>query len=176
MADSPRPQDDGFALAELIGSVALLLLGIVALIGALMAQTALNEHARNITWAMNDATRVMERLRLQNSGDACAATNVNPPAGFASWDAWLADTTANGGGGKSLQPNPAANERVVPTTTGTDPRQVTIAICWRHRNRTLGECDWDGTQLIPNELLVMPNDTAAIDSPAMLTTLITCRQ
>jgi len=180
----------------LIGG-AILALAITALLGAFVGQLALNEHARNMTLAINDANRVMEQLRLRNT-NPCATDGTgligvdttpptpNPAAGYASWDAWLADAGVNGGGGKSVLPNPAVNELIAVTCrnqTDTancvatdDPIRVTVAVCWRHRNRTLGECDWNGASLVPNEGLPMPNDSTAIDSPAMLSTLMTCRQ
>jgi type II secretory pathway pseudopilin PulG len=177
---------DGFTLAEvLLGGMALAV-AMAAILGAYLGQVTLNEHARNLSVAVQDANRVMERLRQQNS--PCVGTS-NPsaaaPAGFASWDAWLNDTGATGGGGKSILPTPAANELITVTTqnaAGTgppganeNPIRVTVAVCWRHRNRTLGECTWNNVNLVADEAVPMPADTNVIDSPAMLTTLVTCR-
>jgi hypothetical protein len=92
---------------------------------------------------------------------------VTPPAGFAGWDAWLADPSAAGGGGKSIQPNPAANELVVVSTQGVVPLTVVVAVCWRHRERVIGECTWNGAALAAN-----PGVT---ESPAMLSTVMMCR-
>ncbi|MBI3323989.1 MAG: type II secretion system protein [Candidatus Omnitrophica bacterium] len=174
-----REQNErAFTLAELIIGAAVLAIAITALLGAFIGQTTLNEHARNLTWAINDANRVMERIRQVNSGAGCVsptagATAVTECGGAAcaDWDAWL---TANGG--KSIQPDPANNERVVVTPGVGDPLQVTVAVCWRHRGRIIGECRANGAGLIEDEALVVPNDSNAIDSPAMLTTLMTCRQ
>lgn len=61
--------------------------------------------------------------------------------------------------------------------TTFDPLRVTVSVCWRHRERTIGECGWNGAALIPDDTLNVAGDTASvIDSPAMLTTLVTCRQ
>lgn len=116
------------------------------------------------------------------------------------WNTWM--TTGNPGAPKSFQPDPDTNERIVVTcqasdgssycpstqmgsewhapdavATAEDPIRVTVAVCWRHRQRTIGECRWDGAALIPDDTLNVAGDTASvIDSPAMLTTLVTCRQ
>ena len=187
----------GFTLVELLIGAAMLALAIVALLGAFIGQSALNEHARNLTWAINDANRVMERLREQNTGAACAQPDARAP-GFTSWDAWLADTTAAGGGGKSVQPNPAVNERIVVTCrdnttlaycgttdqisanewrtqgidTNFDPIQIAVAVCWRHRGRTIGECTWNAGALTANDA----DADGVVESPAMLSTVMTCRR
>lgn len=166
----------GFTLVELVIGVTILVIGIVAMLGAVVSQVTLNEQARNLSWALNDAQRVMERIRQQNSGAGCTTPSAAAPTGFASWDAWLADTSASGGGGKSIQPTPATNELIVLTTSGTDPLTMTVAVCWRHRDRVLGECRWTGSALVADESLVVANDTSAIDSPAMLSTAMTCRK
>ena len=154
--------------------VALLVFGLVAILGVYYSQNVLNEHARNLTLAQNDAGRVLERIREQNVG--CSSPSASAPTGFASWDAWLADASDVGGGGKSIQPDPTTNELVVITTSGTDPIHVTVAVCWRHRERTIGECAWsEATGLSADESITMPSDTDAIDSPAMLATAMTCR-
>ena len=174
----------GLTLVELVMVAAILGIGIAALIGAFVSQMALNEHARNMAWAMNDANRVMERLRQLNTN--CETPSGSAPsecgagaAACADWDDWLESDAA---GGKNLQPNPAVNELVVVTcrnqantevcAVGTDdPILVTVAVCWRHRSRTIGECDWDGTQLTANDA----DGDGVIESPAMLSTLMTCR-
>lgn len=173
----------GLTLIELIISAAVLAIAITALFGAFLGQTVLNEHARNVSWAMNDANRVMERLRQQNTG--CSTPTSAAPAGFPGWDGWLADTSTSGGGGKSLPQNPAVNELIVVTcqnrtgtaacTSGTDPVRLTVAVCWRHRNRTLGECAWSGTQLTVSEGSNGFASNGVIESTAMLSTLMTCR-
>ena len=159
---------------ELVVGVAFMLIAIAAMLGAFWTQMTLNEHARNRTWASNDASRVMERVRQQNTGAACVAPSLAAPAGFATWDAWLADTTVNGGGGKSVQPDPGVNELVVVTPQGSDPVTITVAICWRNRSRTLGECTWNGAALSADP--GAGGNPAITESPVMLSTLVTCRR
>ncbi len=65
-------------------------------------------------------------------------------------------------------------------TTTFNPLRVTVAVCWRHRGRTIGECGWNGAALTSTAAdeaaNTVPNDTANVfESPAMLTTLVTCR-
>ncbi|MBI3331241.1 MAG: hypothetical protein HYZ96_03920 [Candidatus Omnitrophica bacterium] len=163
-------QRSGLTLVELLVGAAVLAVAIAALLGAFLGQLTLNEHARRMSWAANDASRVMEQLRRQNSGGACTIPSANAPGGFGSWDAWLADTTANGGGGKSIQP--VADELVVVTPVGNNPLTVTVAVCWRHRSRILGECTGAGA-LAPNP--GAGGDPLVTESPAMLATLLTCR-
>jgi Tfp pilus assembly protein PilV len=169
---APASADAGLTLVELMVGAAILVIGIVALLGAFLSQITLNEHSRNLTMAINDANRVMERMRQQNTSGACLAPSVAAPAGFATWDAWLADMGAAGGGGKSVQPTPAVNELVVISNTGSDPIQVTVSICWRQRERVLGECTWNGAALVPGDT----NGDGIITAPATLSTLLSCRR
>ncbi|MDP3703108.1 MAG: hypothetical protein Q8R78_01795 [Candidatus Omnitrophota bacterium] len=171
-----------------LGGMALSV-AIAAILGAYIGQLTLNEHARNLSVAIQDANRVIERIRQQNTSAAGCTTapSALPPGGFATWDVWLDDTSPTGGGGKSIypDPNPAVNEPhelVVltsqnrdgsPLLAGANPIRVTAAVCWRHRNRTLGECTWSGTSLSANP--GAGGDPLATESPAMLTTLVTCR-
>lgn len=198
----------GFTLVELIIGAAMLAIAITALLGAFLGQVTLNEHARNLTWAINDANRVMEQLRLRNTSSCAGEGNTEPtalPPGFTSWDDWLESAA---GGGKSIQPTPNVNERIAvtcqdnatpanrcgtvgaPAQVGTDeipgfypaantpydPIRVTVAVCWRHRGRTLGECAWDGAQLTPNDAAPVGDGDGVIESPAILSTLMTCRR
>ena len=78
---------DGFTLVEMLMGVAIISIVAVALLGAFLGQSYLRTNARNLTAAMGDATRVMEFIRQQNVG--CAIPSARPPAGSASWDAWL---------------------------------------------------------------------------------------
>lgn len=205
----------GFTLVELLIGAAILVTAIVALLGAFLGQVTLNEHARNLTWAVNDANRVMEQVRQQNSGSGCTTPTAvppssagcpGPPAGTClRWDQWLASTTpGTGGGGKSVQPSPNVNELIVVTcqdqdggaaasdhcergsqvgtgewtghpdgtATTFDPIRLTVAVCWRHRGRVLGECTWNGATLQANDA----DGDGVIESSAMLSTLMTCRQ
>lgn len=163
-------------LVELLMGVLVLLIAIISLFGVFSGSSLLNEQSRHRAWAMTDASRVMERLRQQNTDAACNAPSVapppNPPGGnFVSWDAWLADAGANGGGGKTLLPDPA-NELVAMSSSGVDPLTVTVAICWRLRSRVYGECQWIGNQLVPQDA----DGNLIITSPVMLSTVMTCRR
>jgi hypothetical protein len=155
-------------------AVALLVVAIASLLWAMLGQVTMNEFSRTHAWATNDASRVMEQLRRQHSGGSCVSPSIAPPLGFVTWDAWLADTGAGGGGGKSVQPDPAANELVVVSSTGSDPLTVAVAVCWRHRARVIGECTWNGAVLDDNP--AAGGDPVLTESPAMLLTLLTCRQ
>lgn len=168
----PAAWGRGLTLVELMVGSVLLALGIASLLWALLSQVTANEFSRMRAWATNDASRVMEQLRQQNSG-GCSSPSVTPPAGFGNWDAWLADTGATGGGGKSVQPNPGVNELVVVSATGVDPLTVSAAVCWRHRDRVIGECTWNGAALAENP--GVGGNPLLTESPAMLSTLMTCR-
>jgi len=163
----------GFTLVELVLVAILLGIGIAALLGVFISHMTLNEHARNVAWVMQDANRVMERLRQVNTD--CDTPTVAVPSecgtgneACADWDEWLESTT---GGGKNLRPDPSRNESVVVSSSGSDPLAIAVAVCWRHRSRTLGECTWDGTQLTSDDA----DGDGVIESPAMLSTLMTCR-
>lgn len=165
-----------FTLVELLVGAVMLIMILSSLLVAFQGQAVLNEHHRNRSWAVNDASRVMERIRRLNIG--CATPTVAQPAecggACASWDAWVA--AAAGGGGKSFQPNPG-NERVVVSNPnpGGDPLQVTVAACWRHRNRTIGECSFAGGVLTAADGANGYAFNGIIESPAMLSTVMTCR-
>ena len=170
---SPRLRTSGFTLVELMVGAGVLVVAVVALLSTFATQLTVTANTQNLDEAMNDATRVMEALRRQNSNAACAAPSATAPVGFATWDAWLANTGVTGGGGKSIQPTPNTNELVVVTAAGADPLTVTVAVCWRGRNRTIGECTWNGAALARNP--GAGGDLAVTESPAMLSTVLTCR-
>ena len=196
-----RLRRSGFTLIELLIGIMMLTVAITALLGAFLGQSVLNEHARNLTWAMNDASRVMEQLRQQNTSGACGTPTTVPPAACGgacmSWDDWLESAA---GGGKSLQPNGNSIEQIFVTcqdsvtlvpcgrvdqvgagewssqanNTNYDPLRVAVAVCWQHRNRTIGECAWNAG---PQTLTANDADgSGVIDSPATLSTFITCRR
>lgn len=187
-----RLKSEGFTLAEIVLGAMVLAVAAAAILGAYVGQVTLNEHARNLSLAIQDANRIIERIREGNA--SCGANPVRVDAlsltGFATWNAWLADTmTVTGGGGKSIQPDPNNNEFVAVTcqdnTTGApeadcqsppDPLRVTVAVCWRHRGRIIGECN-NATPLTPGDGQGSGPHLigGVIESPAMLTTLVTCR-
>lgn len=188
----------GLTLVEvMIGTFTLSIIA-AAILGAYMGQVTLNEYARNLSLATQDISRVIEQIRRENVG--CTMPEVMP-AGVTSWDAWLQAQAP----GKTI-PVPAAQERIVVTcshrdgaafgvcgngnqvgatewssaagTTNFNPLSVTVAVCWRQRGRTIGECAFNaGTgALTPADGSNGPNTAVGvIESPAMITTLVTCR-
>lgn len=210
----------GFTLIEFVLATLTLVVAATAILGAYVGQVTLNEHARNLSLAIQDASRVIEQIRVRNTtpcqGQGGTEPTVfpppvlpPPPPNYATWNAWLAaPAAAGGGGGLSLGTQP---ERLVVTCqdnasgalcgsggavpqvspnelsggfapnhpggdTSHDPIRVTVAVCWRHRNRTIGQCRWSGGTLVPDSSVPFPNDTTnVIESPAMLTTIVTCR-
>ena len=187
----------GFTLVEILLGGLTLATVTAAILGAYVGQVTLNEHARNLALAIQDANRVIEQIRQQNAACLGAPPSVIP-TGVTSWNAWLEAQAP----GKSLgAPTPNINERIVVTcshrngpasglcgqtnqvgsgewakaagNSSFDPLRVVVTVCWRHRNRTIGECGWDGALNVS-----AATDTDAdgtIESPAMLTTLVTCR-
>ena len=191
---APRPFRDnhGFTLAEIVLGAMVLAVAAAAILGAYVGQVTLNEHARNLSLAIQDANRVIERIRQKNASCGAAAPDASPlnlgvAENAADWDTWLGDAAK--GGGKSIQPDPANNEFVYATcqnnqfgTVGAcnasgDPIRVTVAVCWRHRGRIIGECAPIGAGLIQQDGAGSGRHLlgGVIESPAMLTTLVTCR-
>ena len=198
-----RRVSGGFTLVEVVLGSLTLAIAIAALLGAFLSQITLNEHGRNLSLTVHDANRVIEQLRLQNS--PCGGSVPSAVAGAASWDAWLngqgkslpsADPAAEErvavtclervpdtppanpsdycGRGGTAQVT-AGEWRTNPAATTFDPIQVTVAICWRHRGLVIGECTWNGTTLTPSDGANGGVADGVIRSPAMLTTLVTCR-
>lgn len=189
-----RRRQTGFTLMEVVLGGATLLVAVGAILGAYIGQMTLNEHARNLSLAIQDANRVIERIRVTNTTPSCGTPTAVPPS-LGTWDAWLQDPA--GGGGKSIPIDPSRNaeERIVVTCQDSAGAQycnagqggdwqpssasnftiirVTVGVCWRHRNRTIGECSWNGSSFSPGP---DTNTNSVIDGPAVLTTLITCRQ
>ena len=207
-----RMREGGFTLIEVLLAGITLAIAFTALLGAVLVQLTLNEHARNLSLAVHDANRVIEQIRQENAN--CTTVGGVPvpeitPPGATSWDAWL-DAQ-----GKSIpNVNQNAKELIVVTcldrnastpptnptdycgnTAGTgvaqagtgewrtqaaqtsfDPIRVTVSVCWRHRRRTIGECTWGGASLSAVDGSNGPNNfVRIIESPASLTTLVTCR-
>ncbi len=176
--DMASGKRSGLTLLEVAVSMSMLAVGVAALLGGFSGQMMLTEHSRNLSLALNDAERVMEQIRQHNQ-NGCTAPSVlapvqDPGTGtrFASWDAWLADAGANGGGGKSLRPDSVTMELVPPPViTGTNPLDVTVLACWVHRGRVIGECRINGTQLEVFDV----NGDGTLTSPVMVRSEVTCR-
>ncbi len=195
----------GLTLIELVLGALTLAIALTAILGAYLGQITLNEHARNLSVAVQDGNRVIEAIRDRTSN--CGAnppSAVSPVAG--GWDAWLeaqnpgkgissADPNneefivvtcqdANGGilntdycgtGGGAAAQMDATGWRVQGGTTAFDPLRITVTVCWRHRQRVVGECSWNGATLVAGVGGADPNNDGVIGSPASLTTLVTCR-
>jgi hypothetical protein len=130
------------------------------------------EQSRMLQLANQDASRVMDQLTKLNAGRNCFQPSTKPPAGFGSWDIWLASRT--GGGGKTVQAHPATHELVVVSEASTGfPRPVIVAVCVRQDGKTTGECKWDGTSLLPDPSA--GGDPLVTESPAMLTSNFACK-
>ena len=194
---TPKSLVCGFTLVEVVLAILIIVAVVAAILGAYVGQITLNEHARNLSLAIHDANRVIEQMRQQTAGCAPSAPSIVPTGGGgANWNGWL-------GAAKSIQPDPINNELITvtcrsrdgaiqcaqgqmgtewnaataPATPNQDPMSITVAVCWRHRGRIIGECSIPG-----NVLTAGPDGTNGgtagdniISSPAMLTTLVTCR-
>ena len=120
---STHQRTNGFTLVELMLGASILSIVFVALMGAAIGQSFLNTNARYLTAAMNDATRVMEQIRLQNTngqGTCVQPTPIpsaKPPGSYNSWNEWLTDPA--GGGGKSIT-QPDALELIAVTCQDQD--------------------------------------------------------
>ncbi|PIQ83738.1 MAG: hypothetical protein COV75_05875 [Candidatus Omnitrophica bacterium CG11_big_fil_rev_8_21_14_0_20_63_9] len=135
----------GFTLIEMMLGAAILSIVAVALLGSFFGQTFLNQNARNLTAAMTDATRIMEQIRQQNTTAACVGgiPSARPPAGFASWNAWLNAAAPAGGGPKSVQvPTPNQFELVTVTCQDEDGGTVASDYCGSGGNAQIGAGEW----------------------------------
>ena len=109
-----RSPEHGFTLIEVMLGASIIAVVAVALIGGFLGESYLNMNARNMMAAMNDATRVMEQMRVQNIG--CQIPSAVPPRDpltnqpYFTWNAWLnAQTPA-----KTIDnPNANVNEQIV---------------------------------------------------------------
>ena len=185
----PTRVHEGWTLIELVLAAFILVVVAAGWLAAYLGQAALNDQARNLSVALHDATRIIEQLQQQNAGN-CAAPSAVLAGGA---DAWL--TAQNPG--KSFVGT--AQERIVVTCQNQaatqycnaaqvsagewriqggapthDPLRITVAVCWRSRNRVIGECTWNGAALAPTDG-VAGATVGVIESPAMVTTLLTCR-
>src|SRR3989338_7428856 len=101
---SPNTHGGGYFARGVPGGGGLTV-AIAAILGAYIGQLTLNEHARNLSVAIQDANRIIEEIRQQNTPCAggTSAPTALPPAPYTlvtEWDAWLQAA----GGGKSIQP------------------------------------------------------------------------
>jgi prepilin-type N-terminal cleavage/methylation domain-containing protein len=206
----------GFTLIEMMLGTTVMVIVLVALMGAFVGQSFLTNSARNLTAAMNDATRVMEEIRRLNTTPNCAGLpTALPPDPYRTWNAWL---NAEGQGKSVMQSSDDSYEVVAvtcqresggaagsycgPNQVGTewarsaadttyDPIRVTVAVGWRQQQRVAGgmaggaefiytpeRTTGQGKSQVTTPASFVPADTdrdGAIESQAMLTTLVTCR-
>lgn len=106
----------GFTLLELVMGSAVLLIALLGLLSFYRSPFMLNEIARDTTIAIQDATKVIEQMRVTPFG-SLQTTN---------WDTW-----AQNNGAKNLP-----SETVSVAYTGTDPLEFTVTVQWTRRNRT----------------------------------------
>lgn len=159
-----KRRQQGFTLLELTFSFAILAVIVVALLGFYVAQSFLNANTRATLLAMNDATRILEEIRMQNAG--CTIPSAVPPPLIPvvySWDAWLqrqtpsksldgrlletiAVTCQDVNGGSVSSDYCGANQVGLGdqwkvqklTSTSFDPIRVTVAVGYRLHSRVMG--------------------------------------
>lgn len=115
---------NGFTLLELMIGVAVLIIALVGLIAAYIGCFSLNENARNLTIAVNDAQCVMEEIR-----------DINIPTNIIAqdWTSWAATDPPSGGGCNRLD-----NETIIvtyPSGTGAIPLEILVTVNWTERGR-----------------------------------------
>jgi len=128
-----RSKDNaGFTLLELMIGAAVLIIALVGLIAAFTGCFALNEGARNMTIAINDAQCVMEEIRDRN-----LIANITQE----DWTSWAQTDPPDGGGCNTL-----VDEMVqvgYPLGTNADPLEILIIVSWREKGGR-----WRDAQLV----------------------------
>lgn len=114
----------GFTILELMIGVVVLVIALVGLIAAYIGCFTLNNSARNLTIAINDAQCVIEEIR-----------DVNIPANIVTedWTAWAANDPPAGGGCNRLD-----NEAIAvtyPSGTEAMPLEILVTVTWTEKNR-----------------------------------------
>ena len=190
----------GFSLVEVLLSVAIFVIVVVALLAAFLGYSYLNANAKAMQLAMNDATRIMEQIRTQNTSCVAPYPSIKPP-GFESWEAWLNAQSS----GKSLGypyefvtvtcQDQTSTVYCGPNQMGQnewhrpgpdvilDPLRVTVSI--GYVVRVFGGGTASGPEFTYTSALIMgglyiyygpdQNNNRIIESNAMLTTSVTCR-
>ena len=124
----------GFTLIELMLGSTVVVIAVVALLGASLGQSFLNAHARTLHGAMSDATRVMEQIRQRNTGADWGTPSAAPPVPYTTWDAWLIDQ------GPSLQ---GENLELVVVTCASETGEECRRLNRRGNNRgQVGRREW----------------------------------
>lgn len=112
-------RENGFTLLEFVIASAVFLVGVLGLLFFYQVPFVMNEIARDTTIAVQDASTVVEQMRVTSFGNI-QSTN---------WDTW-----AQTSGTKHLPLE--TNETVSVTYAGTDPLQLTVTVQWTRRGRT----------------------------------------
>jgi hypothetical protein len=190
-------------LTEVLLGGVVLAVAVVAILGAYVGQVTLNEHSRNLSLAIHDANRIIEQIRQQNA--TCTNPTVVPTGftSWNLWLEWqvpgksIVSPTPNNDqlvvvtcshrdgptAGKCGSTQVGAGEWSgnFPAAAGSqNPLRLTVTVCWRHRARIIGECRatggvGPGLEAWPDAPAPGTDDPDVIQSPAMLTTLVTCR-
>ena len=108
----------GFTMLELVIASAILLVAVLGLLSVYQSPFVLNEVVRDTTTAVQDASKVIEQIRVT----AFASVQMTDPW----WDTW-----AQNNGAKNLP-----SETVSVAYAGTDPLELTVTVQWTRRNRT----------------------------------------
>ena len=104
----------GFTLLELAIAAGVLTVAILGLLAALQSLHPLNETAKETAVALQDASRVMEQIRV-TPFSSIPTTN---------WTSW-AQTN-----GLTHLTNEAVTVTTTVTTSGTDPLNVAVQVSW----------------------------------------------
>jgi len=106
----------GFTMLELVIASAVLLIAVLGLLSVYQSPFVLNELTRDTTTAVQDASKVIEQMRVT----AFASVQTT------NWDTW-----AQNNGAKNLP-----SETLSIAYTGTDPLEFTVTVQWTRRSRT----------------------------------------
>jgi len=104
---------------------AVLVIALVGLIAAYVGCFRLNEGARDLTIAINDAQCVAEEIRDHN-----IPSNITQE----DWTSWAAQDPPNGGGCNSL--NSESVNVTYPSGTTADPLEILITVNWTEKSRS----------------------------------------
>jgi len=108
--------EKGFTLLEFIFGSVVLIIAVVGLLAFFRSPIVVNEIARDTTIAMQDASAIIEQMRMIGFGSIQATD----------WDAWAQSNNA-----KNLE-----SETIATSYSGTDPLEATVTVTWTRRGRT----------------------------------------
>ena len=111
-------------MLELMIGAAVLIVALVGLIAAYTGCFSLNESARNLTIAINDAQCVIEEIRDRN-----LISNITQE----DWTNWAQTDPPDGGGCNAL-----GDELILvnyPSGINADPLEIVVMVTWTDRGR-----------------------------------------